>query len=168
MTTKKIARVWRQLCFMPYRHKQLLTSANKHAFSRAISEAEQGHRGEIMLIIESHLPITTAFYQDGEARATELFAKYRVWDTEYNTGILVYINLCEHYLHIVADRGICAKTLQTTWQTLCQTALNTIRQGDFTLGVCTLISEIGALLHTHFPSDDTPGDELPNQPIYLK
>ncbi len=172
MTTQsfstKIARVWRQLCFMPYRQQHLLTTANQDAFARAIADAEQGHRGEIMLIIEPHLPISTAFHQTCQERANELFALHRVWDTENNTGILVYINLCEHYLHIVADRGICAKTLNTTWQTLCQTALSTIKQGDFALGVCTLIQELGALLQTHFPSDDDFGNELLNHPIYLK
>ncbi len=172
MTTQsfntKIARVWRQLCFMPYRQNRLLTPANKDAFAHAIHQAEQGHRGEIVLIIENHLPIATAFYQACPERANELFALYRVWDTEDNTGILVYVNLCEHYLQIVADRGICAKTLGTTWDTLCKNALTTIKQGDFAGAICTLIQELGVLLQTHFPSDDHLGNELPNRPIYLK
>jgi uncharacterized membrane protein len=39
-------------------------------------------------------------------RALALFADYGIWDTEDNCGVLVYVNLADRKVDIVADRGI--------------------------------------------------------------
>ncbi|UUZ50200.1 hypothetical protein LP420_09650 [Massilia sp. B-10] len=39
-------------------------------------------------------------------RAVGLFAEYGVWDTEDNCGVLIYVNLAERKVEIVADRQI--------------------------------------------------------------
>ena len=39
-------------------------------------------------------------------RAVMLFGKMRVWDTERNNGVLIYLLLAEHSVEIVADRGL--------------------------------------------------------------
>jgi uncharacterized membrane protein len=33
-----------------------------------------------------------------------MFGKLRVWDTEHNNGVLIYLLLAEHAIEIVADR----------------------------------------------------------------
>ena len=35
-----------------------------------------------------------------------MFGKLRVWDTEHNNGVLIYLLLAEHAIEIVADRGL--------------------------------------------------------------
>ena len=35
-----------------------------------------------------------------------MFGKLRVWDTEHNNGVLIYLLLAEHRIEIVADRGL--------------------------------------------------------------
>ena len=57
-------------------------------------------------MIEGCLPSRSAYYQDTLCRARQLFAELGVWDTEYNSGVLLYLNLCEHKVEIVIDRGI--------------------------------------------------------------
>ncbi|WP_250163751.1 hypothetical protein [Psychrobacter sp. WY6] len=84
-----------------------------------MTRAERGHRGEVFLIVENHLPIQEAYYIGCRERAIELFSEYRVWDTEENTGVLVYVNICEHQLEIVADRGISAHVSPTVWRAMC-------------------------------------------------
>ena len=40
------------------------------------------------------------------ARALEVFAHLRVWDTEHNNGVLIYVQLADRTVEIVADRGL--------------------------------------------------------------
>ena len=42
-------------------------------------------------------------------RAEQIFSALRVWDTAENSGVLVYLQVAEHRIEIVADRGIAAK-----------------------------------------------------------
>lgn len=167
LSQKSPSRLLRQLIFVPYLHNRWLTSELKTAFAKRIAKAEKGHRGEIRLIIENHLPISSAYHQDCTARAVDLFGLYKVWDTEHNTGVLIYVNLCEHDLEIIADRGIdthaCAE-----WQGLCQKTLASFKAGQMADGLNTLIDDIGRLLNQYFPCDDVNDNELPNQVIYLK
>ena len=47
--------------------------------------------------------------QPPRERALEMFAHLRVWDTEHNNGVLIYLLLADRDVEIVADRGIHAK-----------------------------------------------------------
>ncbi|MFB6349045.1 TPM domain-containing protein [Moraxella sp. ZJ142] len=160
-----VARWLRQLLYIPFLHNRWLTQAVKDSLSDAIMQAERGHRGEIYLIIENQLPLATAYAQDCHERALHLFATHRVWDTQDNTGILVYVNLCEHQLQIVADRGI--DQIYDNWQPLCDQALSQFRQGQIQTGLNELIAKLGELLLSHYPADDVSGNELPNQVKHL-
>ena len=71
-----------------------------------MTAAEHGHVGEIQVVIEGCLPSRMAYYVDTHARARQLFAELGVWDTELNSGVLLYLNLCERKVEIVIDRGI--------------------------------------------------------------
>lgn len=164
---KSLARLFRQIAFVPFLHNAWLTTDTKDRLAHTIGVAEAGHKGEIVLVIENHLPISTAYQQDSLGRAVDLFALYKVWDTVDNTGILVYVNLCEHSLNLIADRGIDTKA-HDDWQPLCDQALQAFKSKNFEQGLTTLITKLGEILNTHYPSTDTAGNELPNRPIYLK
>lgn len=164
---KSLTRLFRQLAFVPFLHNTWLTKAVKNGFGERIAQAELGHLGEICLIIESHLPMSIAYCQNCQARAVDLFGLYKVWDTEHNTGVLIYVNLCEKELELIADRGIDQKVTADYWQTLCQTTLAHFKAGNMEQGINELIDELGVLLKTHYPNNDH-ANELPNQPIYLR
>lgn len=164
---KSLTRLIRQLAFVPFLHNRWLTTELKSTLANHISQAEQGHRGEIRLIIENHLPIGLAYELDCRGRALQLFGEFGVWDTAHNTGVLIYVNLCEKDLQIIADRGIDVHAHQK-WQTLCQTTLAAFKQGNMAEGIKTLIDDIGRLLNLHFPCDDIHGNELPNTVVYLR
>lgn len=167
-STKSLARLFRQMVYIPSLYNRWLTKTAKAALTQAIMQAELGHRGEIYLIIENHLPITNAYRQDCRERALYLFATHKVWDTEYNSGVLVYVNLCEHNLEIIADRGIDQKAHMDDWQNMCDDAVAQFRQGKMQIGLTTLITQLGRLLKLHYPSDDEMGNELSNQVTYLR
>lgn len=167
-STKSLSRLWRQLSFIPILHNRWLTDELKTKLAHAITHAESGHRGEIYLVVENHLPISQAYHVDCRERALALFGTHRVWDTAENTGVMIYVNICEHDLEIIADRGIDECVDDATWQGLTQAALQTCRSGNFAAALMTLIAQIGELLRQHYPGDDVSGNELANDVIFLK
>lgn len=94
---------------------------------------------------------------------------YRIWDTEYNSGILIYLNLCEHQLHILADRGIHTIVQTQTWQQLCEKTLAQFKQNQHIPALEQLIADIATLLQ-HYHLEHAMSDiqnELPDHVIHL-
>lgn len=160
-------RWWRQMTFMPFLHSRWLTEENRQTLANAVAQAETGHRGEIFFVIENTLPLSIARTHDSRDRAIAVFSNYRVWDTAENTGVLVYLNLCEHRLEIVADRGINAHVLPTVWQAICDKAITGIKAGKQIDSLVALLDDVGQLLR-QFYQDDKYGNELKNTIVYLK
>lgn len=166
-------RFWRQLCFVPFLHNRWLTAPAKATLTQAVGQAEIGHRGEVFLVVENTLPLNTACFHDCRERAIDLFSLYRIWDTEDNTGVLVYLNVCERKLEIVADRGINNQVMPTVWQALCDKAVEGIKADKPVESLQNLLLEIGQLLRQHYQSDnaknnDPNGNELRNDIVYLR
>ena len=100
-------------------------------------------------------------------RAHEVFANLRVWDTEHNSGVLIYLQLVDRDIEIVADRGISAKVGQDAWDKICRRMEDAFRAGRFEQGALDGIREISALLERHFPPRGANPDELPDRPAML-
>jgi LemA protein len=85
------------------------------------SPPAKGHRGELRFVVEAGLP-PAALWRDTSPRqrAAELFASERVWDTEENSGILIYVELADRRVEILADRGIAARVAQAEWDAICR------------------------------------------------
>ena len=72
----------------------------------AIKASEAEHVGEIRFAVEGGLEGSPLFKgQSARERAIELFSQLRVWDTQHNTGVLIYLLLGDRAVEIVADRG---------------------------------------------------------------
>lgn len=164
-----LARWWRQVCYVPMLHGSWVTDTVKSTLSQKVTEAEKGHRGEVFLIIENHIPIRYAYNMDCRERAIKLFGHYGVWDTEENTGVLVYVNVCEHDLEIVADRGINAHVDPATWQQLCDKTTAGLAKGDIVNSLSKLLDEIGGLLRQYYHLENDPsGNELSDTVVHLR
>lgn len=153
--------------FMPAT-KRYFNQQDQHAISVAVQQAEQGHVGEIQVVIEGHIPCSQAYHQDIKMRARELFAELGVWDTELNSGILLYINLCERSVEIVIDRGLKSATQQATWDSICQQLIVSMQQQQYRQAVIEAVLAIGQVLN-QFYNQNIPdqSDELGNAPIML-
>ncbi|MGP9689567.1 TPM domain-containing protein [Psychrobacter sp. AOP22-C1-C5] len=163
------ARWWRQVLFVPVLHSKWLTADAKARLTNRVTSAERGHRGEVFLIVENHLPIQEAYYIGCRERAIDLFSDYHVWDTEENTGVLVYVNICEHKLEIVADRGISAHVSPTVWRAMCEKAVSGIASKKTEESVGELLEEVGQVLRQYYQLEDNPsGNELSNTVVFLK
>lgn len=164
-----LARWWRQVLFVPVLHSRWLTPAAKARLTAKVTEAELGHRGEVFLVIENHLPIQDAYRMDCRTRAIDLFSEYRVWDTEENTGVFVYVNICEHSLEIVADRGISAHVSPTVWRAMCDKALAGMSNQKMEESLIDLLDEVGQLLRQYYHLEHDPeGNELSDAVVFLK
>lgn len=138
------------------------------AITRAIAKSEHSHGGELRFAVEATLP-TAALWrgQSARERALEVFSDLRVWDTEHNSGVLVYVQLADQRVEIVADRGISARVTQGEWDVICRKLETAYRNGGFEQGSLDAIAEISALLQRHFPAVAINPDELPNRPVML-
>jgi len=134
----------------------------------AIGSSEQKHDGELRFAVEGGLHLASLWRgQSPRARAIELFAQLRVWDTEHNSGVLIYIQLVDRKIEIVADRGINAKVEQASWDGICRRMEEAFRQRQFEQGAFAAIDEVTALLALHFPPAGTNPNELPDKPVVL-
>ena len=137
--------------------------------AQAVQQAEKGHVGEIQVVIEGHIPCSQAYHQNTRLRAQQLFAELGVWDTELNSGVLLYLNLCERKVEIVIDRGLKNATQTETWNKICQNIAVTLAQKEYLRAVIGGVNEIGQVLDQYYVKTDLYDEnELPNEPIILK
>ena len=137
--------------------------------ANAVQQAEKGHVGEIQVVIEGHIPCSQAYHQNTRLRAQQLFAELGVWDTELNSGVLLYLNLCERKVEIVIDRGLKNATQAETWNEICQNIIVNLTQKQYLRAVTGGVNEIGQILDQYYVKTDLYDEnELPNEPIILK
>lgn len=163
-----MVRILRHL-FMPYwLVRRYFPRSVLADIERAISASELAHMGELRFAVESGLDIGPLMRgQSAWERALDVFSQLRVWDTEHNSGVLVYLLLADRDVEIVADRGINAKVGDAEWQRISRMMEEAFREGKFEQGVLAGIAEISALLVRHFPAETVNPNELPDRPVVL-
>ncbi len=166
---------WRRRCARILRHRQLdrrdiprlLGSGALQRLHRHIADSERQHQGEIRLSIEAGLPWRYLRHDvPARTRAITLFGKLRVWDTEHNNGVLIYLLLADRAIEIVADRGLSQHIRPEQWQDLTRRMSEQFRQGAFEAGLDLALNQVTAWLSEFFPPAHgvAPRNELPNSP----
>jgi uncharacterized membrane protein len=144
---------------------------DKQAMARirdAIAAAERGHAGEIRFAVEATLPLRALWRRrDPRSRALDVFAHLRVWDTEANTGVLLYLLWADRAIEIVADRGVAALVPAETWESICADVRDSLRSTHPADVVIAGIARIGDLLRAVLPAQESTPDELPDDPLLL-
>lgn len=134
----------------------------------AIKTSESKHSGEIRFAIEGSLPLNALWHNELiHERAIDVFSLLRVWDTEDNNGVLIYLLLADHQVEITADRSINNVVKPSDWQHICRLMEKHFKQGLFAEGVIQGIEETSKLLEKHFPAKANNKNELPNKPLIL-
>ena len=140
----------------------------RDAIEQEIAKSEALHNGELRFAIETALDLPPLLHGlSSRQRARDVFSQLRVWDTEMNSGVLIYLLLVDHKVEIVADRGITAKVEQAEWEMVCREMEQAFRSGDFKGGAIVGVQRISALLAQHFPPETRNPNELPNKPYIL-
>lgn len=161
---------WLRHAFMPpWRWRVLFPKSALDDIENAIKQSEYQHSGELRFAVENAFALARVWQGvSARQRAVEVFSDLRVWDTEENSGVLVYLSLADREVHIVADRGIAKRVPQAEWDAIAQGMQKEFRRGDFLSGSLQGIGRITMLLSAHFsPVGDNP-DELSNRPVIVK
>jgi len=139
------------------------------AIQATIAAGEQAHQGQVCFAIEGALPLRELVRgRTARERAHEVFARLRVWDTEHNSGVLIYVLLADRAIEVVADRGIAARVAQAEWQSVCDHMRERFAAGDYQQGAVEGVAAMSAILARHFPAGGSAkANELPDRPVLL-
>lgn len=166
----EIVRIVRHWMTTPRAVRRAFPEETLTRIGRAIAESENSHSGEIRFAVEAALPLSY-LRRDAPARerAAMMFAKLRVWDTDQNNGVLIYVELADHQIEIVVDRGIGRHVAAGQWTAIAASMRDSFQAGNFEAGALTGIHAVGALLSRHFPlaTGERNRNELPDHPLVL-
>lgn len=154
-------------CFLgPTLLKRYFPPVELQRITAAITQAERHHHAEIRFCVEGALDLRELLRGlTPRECALSAFSDLRVWDTEHNSGVLIYLLLADHDIEIVADRGINAKVESAEWESICREMESGFRAGRYADAVIAGIERISTLLARHFPADESPLNQLPNEPV---
>jgi len=138
------------------------------AIEHAIRTTEARHDGQIRFAVEAALELAPLLAgQTAQQRAIEVFSRLRVWDTEHNNGVLIYLLLADRDVEIVADRGIHVRLGKEVWEAICREMEGAFRAGNFETGVLDGVHAVGEQLSRHFPARSGKSNEMPDRPVLL-
>ena len=163
---KRFLRLLRHRWFDESTVRRTIPTDMRERLLQRVRASEQRHSGEIRIYVEAGLPASyllrrVAISDAIRQRALTLFGKLRIWDTEHNNGVLIYLLLAERAIEIVADRAINRHLSPQQWQAMITRMGSAFRQGNFEEGLTQALEEISTVLVQHFPLD--PGSPNPNE-----
>ena len=159
----------RHLLFVPWQLRRAFDAATLAAIRQAIVDCEARHAGEIRFAVEGALsPVALWRGLGARQRAEQVFAELRVWDTEHNNGVLIYVLLAERRVEIVADRGVGnARVPVAEWRACCEIIETAFAAGAFRDGAQAGIAAVAEVLARYPPALPDAGNELPDMPVLL-
>lgn len=163
-----VLRTLKHLFFLDWQVRRAFPKSSLDAIAQAIHVSEQTHGGEIRFVVEASLegaPLWTG--QTTRERAIDVFSQLRIWDTEGNNGVLIYLLLADRSVEIVADRGIHARSDGKHWATICSAMELAFSKSEFLPGTLTGVASIAQVIGQHFPAQGKRTNELPDAPVVL-
>ncbi len=168
--TQHLPRVVRHLWLDAADARRTVTPDGLQRLEQAVKASEARHLGELRLCIEGGLGLSALSQRTSpQQRAIELFSQLRVWDTEHNNGVLIYLLLADRRIEVLADRGLHARVPETSWAAITQRLSGALQAGQFEEGLHQAVNEVGALLKQHYPSNTRLANpnELPDAVVLL-
>jgi putative membrane protein len=100
-------------------------------------------------------------------RAHQLFLDLGLASTRDRTGVLFFVSAAEHYVEIIADRGVRAVIEDDVWEKAVAHFTASVRAGRVTDGFLQAIDSCGGVLAERLPRRPDDVDELPNRLLVL-
>jgi uncharacterized membrane protein len=164
---QRIARLFRHRLVDERDTRRAIPQALVESLARRVAESERQHTGEIRVCVEASLPSSYVLREAApRERAIAMFGKLRVWDTENNNGVLIYLLLVERAIEVVADRGLTSRVPAAEWQRIVEGMRDSFRSGRYEQGLQQAVDAVSGLLVQHFPVRDAQPNpnELPDEP----
>lgn len=162
-------RVLRHLLLPDWWLRRKFTASVQKQIQSAVIRAESMQAAEIRVAIEASLDLP--FLLRGvtaRGHALEIFSQLRVWDTEENNGVLLYVLLADRDVEIVADRGVAKRVSPARWQAICRDMENLFRHDKQVEAILLGVDRIGAILAECYPGTQASENQLPDQPAMLE
>lgn len=169
--------MWRQWRWDVRDVARQLPAEQQHQLSQAVTASEQGHTGQIRVVVESSLPVLAclALREAGMTKATLIreralmhFGQLGVWDTADNNGVLIYLLMSERAIEVVADRAVSASVAQADWDALVGEMSSLLARGHTQQALQQAIAHVDVWLRRGFAHDvslPASPNELPDAVI---
>lgn len=99
--------------------------------------------------------------------ARRQFIENNLHHTRGDSGVLIFVSEAEHYVEIIADRGINQFVSEDQWQVIVEHFIKQVKVGLIAQGFINAVEQCGELLIEHVPATDQQ-DELPNRLIIIE
>ena len=165
-----LKRIAQHLFMTHWKVNNIFTKDSLREIEHLIRAGESTHNGEIRFVVEGALDYEPLLLeQEPKERAVEIFSQLRIWDTEHNNGLLIYLLLADHAVEIIADRGIHEKVGTEQWQKICRSMEDAFKKENYTNGVIMGINAMTQLLAKYFPAASMKNrtNELPDAPVLI-
>jgi uncharacterized membrane protein len=168
----RLGRLLRHSLGIHWRTRLQFPAATLDAIEQAITRTEAAHGGEIRFAVETALsPLHILNDLTPRARALDVFAHLRVWDTAANNGVLIYVQMADRHVEIIADRGFADRVSPAEWEAVCRLMQDHFRAGRFQAGSIAGVEAVGNLIARHFEPGLAPRpqqhNQLPDRPTLL-
>ncbi len=164
-------RWWSHLTVTRSKLNRTFSEATLDTLQQAIAAAECRHSAELRVVIEAGFtPYELLSGLTPNARALGLFSRLRVWDTEANSGVLLYVLLAEHAIELIADRGVHKLAGNKTWESVVKQLENSFTAGQFATGMIGVIDKLNGILVENFPATNKnvrKRNELSDRPLLI-
>jgi uncharacterized membrane protein len=165
-----VARMLSHLYFETRGVSAIFERTSLEHIEKTVAASELTHSAEVRVAIEASMPLRLLWRKTSpHTRALETFSSLKVWDTEANNGVLIYIDLADHAVEFVADRGVAKHIEQAYWDELCREMVAGFAQGKFEAATLSAIEKLGRRLALLYPvklGDKNP-NELPDLPVLI-
>jgi putative membrane protein len=105
-------------------------------------------------------------YWRAENLARRQFLENNLHHTAGETGLLIFVSEAEHYVEIIADRGIDKFISQDQWQSIVDAFVTQVKAGNTVAGFTQCINSCGELLEQYVPATKMK-NELPNHLVII-
>src|ERR1700751_783 len=158
----RIKRTAKHLIEHHWRARRIFTRPVRAGIEQAIKTGEATHSGQVRFVVEGAPDVAPLFRnQSARERALDVFSHLRIWDTEHNNGVLIYLLLADRQVEIIADRGIDARVGEAGWQSICRAMEAEFRANRFEAGVINGIQAVSRELAKYSPPQAPQRNELP-------
>ena len=152
--------------------RRVLPAEVQQRLAERVTASEKRHTGQIRICVEGGLPLSYIWRSaNARERAVTQFGKLRVWDTEYNNGVLIYLLVAEHTIEILADRGIARNVDPKVWHEMVARMREQFREGHYEDGLTEAIAAVTVALVEQYPAaeggTERHANELPDGPVVI-
>ncbi|HEU4716523.1 MAG TPA: TPM domain-containing protein [Bacteroidia bacterium] len=137
--------------------KDIFSEEQLKQVSAAIEAAEKNTSGELRV----HIGRRCA--GDPVKCAQRLFTHLGMKKTKRRNGVLFYLAVVSRKFAVIGDEGIHAKVGSDFWHSVREKMENEFREGRFTEGLISGITEAGRQLEHYFPPEEGDSNELPDE-----